>query len=136
MPPLLLFPEEEAADSDGGEARTVTSAGARATEYESGAEKPSLQVAPAAPFRKTQATRLCFPGKSEVTVMEAVPSAAESGTGGPSATPLSPKTTTDSVTGEQAGVGVAPPPPDAESVTEHASYPTCTAGSMAVSGMP
>ena len=85
--------------------------------------------------------------------MEAVPSAAECGTGGPSATPLSPKTTMPaagpapagrstlavSVTGEQAGV--VPPEPEeggseAESVTEHASYPTCAAGSMAVSGMP
>ena len=79
---------------------------------------------------KYQAMRFRFPGSSEVTVMLAVPSAA-SWVGGPSATPLSPKTTTpaagpapegrstfaESVTGEQAvAVGSGP----AERVMEHA----------------
>ena len=64
-PPPLLF--EEAAESDGGEARTVTIAGTRATEYTRGAEKPSLQLAPGALPRRYQATRLCLPGSKEVT---------------------------------------------------------------------
>ena len=85
--------------------------------------------------------------KINLTLIEAVPSAADSGTGGPSATPLSPNTTTpaagppppgrstlaDSVTGEHAGVPLGG---SAERVTRQASYPTCAAGSMAASGMP
>ena len=143
--PLLEEEEDEAEESDAGEARTVTSAGALATEKASGAENPSLQLAPAALPLRYQATRLCFPGSKEVTVTEAAPSASR-GAGGPRATPLSPKTTTPaagplepgrrtlavSVTGEQADeLGGS-----AESVMEHASYPICVAGSMAVSEIP
>jgi hypothetical protein len=151
---LPSFEEEEEGDgdddddeeaSDAGEARTVTSAGARATGKARGAENPSLQLAPGAFPLRYQATRLCFPGSSEVTVTEAAPPASR-GIGGPRATPLSPKTTTPdaapwgpgrrtlavSVTGEQAeALGGS-----ADSVMEHASYPCCVAGSIAVSEMP
>ena len=129
---LAAVPFEGAAERDAGEARTATSAGARETEKERGAENPSLQLAPGAPPRRYQTTRLRLPGSKEVVLRLAVPSA-ESGAGGPRATPLSPKTTTpeagpppllpgsrtlaESVTGEHAVA--APLGGSAFKVTEH-----------------